>query len=128
MKIAVTSKGFEKVTGHAGKAKQWLLFDIPEDKGDWQVSHITLDKAEVFHHFKDDAPHPLDGIAAMIASSAGESFIKRMQRGGIDAILTAETDPHKAVADYLTQQLSPPKPRPIGQLICKLRDAFSENQ
>lgn len=48
-----------------------------------------------------------------------------MQSAGIDAVMTAEADPRKAVADYLQQQLTPPKPRPIGELLCKLRDAFS---
>ena len=127
MKIAVTSKDFKSVTGHAGQAKKWLLFDLP-DEGEWRVSEVTLTKAQTFHHFKDDQPHPLDGIAALIAISAGESFIKRMIKAGVDAQLTAETDPYQAVEDYLKQQLKAPKPRPIGELFCKLRDAFSENR
>ncbi len=127
MKIAVTSKDFQQVTGHAGQAKNWLLFEI-QDGSIWNVSEVALDKAQTFHHFKDNGPHPLDGISALIAISAGESFIKRMQKGGVDAVMTAETDPHKAVEDYLQKQLSPPKPRPIGELFCKLRDMFSENK
>ena len=128
MKIAVASKSFETVTGHAGQAKQWLLFDVPVDGGEWQVKQVTLSKAETFHHFKDDGPHPLDGITAMIAISAGESFIRRMRDAGIDAVFTAEVDPNKAVADYLKQQLTPPKPRPVGELFCKLRDVFSKHR
>lgn len=130
VKIAVTSKGFEKVTGHAGQAGQWLLFEIPEgdrDPAKAQVTPITLEKADTFHHFKDDRPHPLDGISALITLSAGDSFMRRMQKGGIDAVMTAESDPAKAVADYLAKQLSPPRPRPIGALFCKLRDVFSEH-
>jgi predicted Fe-Mo cluster-binding NifX family protein len=128
VKVAVASKGFEKVTGHAGQARQWLLFDVPEGDGELRVSQVTLSKGQSFHHFKDDGPHPLDGISALIATSSGESFVRRMQKGGIDAVMTAETDPYKAVADYLRKQLKPPKPRPIGELFCKLRDAFSENR
>lgn len=128
MKLAVTSKGFKEVTGHAGQAKEWLLFDIPDDGGEWCVSEVMLTREQTFHHFKDDAPHPLDGIVALIAISAGESFLRRMQRAGINAVLTAEANPKKAVADYLAQQLKPPKPRPIGELLCKLRDAFSEHR
>ena len=126
IKIAVCSKDFKRVSGHAGKAKNWLLFDIPES-GDWQLSEISLTKSQVFHYFKDDEPHPLDGISSLIAISAGESFIRRMQTGGVDAVMTAEEDPRKAVQNYLAKQLSPPKPRPIGELFCKLRDAFSEH-
>lgn len=127
MKIAVTSKGFDRVTGHAGQARQWLLFEKGDDNAEWQVTQISLKKEQTFHHFKDNLPHPLDGISALIALSAGESFLNRMRKGGIEALMTAETDPHKAVADYLENQLSSPKPRPIGELFCKLRDAFSDH-
>lgn len=128
LKIAVCSKDFTHVTGHAGQAKHWLVFECEgarEGEDDWQVAEVTLSKAQTFHHFKDNEPHPLDGISALIAISAGESFLKRMRGSGIDAVLTAETNPHKAVQDYLAEQLSPPKPRPIGELISRLRDSFS---
>jgi predicted Fe-Mo cluster-binding NifX family protein len=123
LKLAVCSKDFTHVTGHAGQAKRWLLF-ARAGEGDWQVAEVTLTKAQTFHHFKDNGPHPLDGISALIAISAGESFLQRMRGSGIDAVLTAETDPHKAVKDYLAEQLSPPKPRPIGELLCRLRDSL----
>jgi len=128
MKIAVTSKDFERVTGHAGQAKHWLLFEVPDGGGEWWVDRIILTKMQIFHHFMDDAPHPLDGISTLVAISAGESFLNRMRKAGIDAVLTAESDPHKAVADYLKLQLSPPKPPPIGELICKLHDALSKSR
>ncbi|WP_237051358.1 hypothetical protein [Magnetospirillum sp. ME-1] len=64
----------------------------------------------------------------MIAISAGDGFMKRMQARGVDARQTAETDPDKAVADYLAQCLSDPKPRPIGSLICKTLDLFSRHK
>lgn len=128
VKIAVASKGFEKVTGHAGRARQWLLFDIPAGSGELRVSQVTLSKGQSFHHFKDGVPYPLDGISALIATSSGTSFVRRMQKGGIDAVMTAETDPYKAVADYLRKQLKPPRPRPIGELFCKLRDVFAEQR
>lgn len=126
LRIAVCSKDFKRVAGHAGQAPNWLLFEIPAE-GSPSVAQISLAKPQRFHHFKDDGPHPLDGISALIATSAGESFLQRMRKGGIDAVLTAETDPHKAVRDYLAAQLSPPKPRPIGELLCRLRDTFSEH-
>ncbi len=128
MKIAVTSKDFSNVTGHAGQAKKWLLFDVQDTDTEWQVSQVALTKAQTFHHFKGGCSHPLDCISALIAISAGESFLMRMRKAGIDAVLTAETNPHKAVADYLKQKLSPPKPRPIGELICKLHDTFSTSR
>jgi predicted Fe-Mo cluster-binding NifX family protein len=126
VKIAVCSKDFERVSGHAGQAKNWLLYEVQEE-GEWRVTRVVLEKAQVFHHHKGEEPHPLGGISALIAISAGESFLKRMQKGGVDAVMTAESEPRKAVADYLANQLSPPKPRPIGELFCKVRDLFSEH-
>jgi predicted Fe-Mo cluster-binding NifX family protein len=127
MRIAVCSKDFKSVSGHAGQARNWLLFQLYETGAVEEVKEISLTRAQTFHHFKDVGPHPLDGISALIAISAGESFLTRMRKGGIDAMMTAESDPEKAVGDYLKQQLSPPKPRPIGELLCKLRDAFSDH-
>lgn len=92
------------------------------------MSEVSLSREQTFHHFKDDLPHPLDGIAALIAASSRVSFVRRMQRADIDAVMTAESNPEKAVKDYLAQQLKPPKPRPIGGMLCKLRDAFSEHR
>jgi hypothetical protein len=91
-----------------------------------EVDRILLPKELVFHHFKDDGPHPLVDCAAVIGASAGESFLGKMARRGVEAVLTAEPDPAKAVADYVRQQVSPPRPRPIGSLICKIRDAFEK--
>lgn len=57
------------------------------------MSEVSLSREQTFHHFKDDIPHPLDGIAALIAASSGVSFVRRMQLSGIDAVITAEKNP-----------------------------------
>lgn len=120
MKIAVaTNAKFTKVAGHAGRARSWLVFDT-ETKG--EARRIQLAAAEVIHHFDGSAPHPLDGIDALIALSAGEGFMKKMEARGVHAVQTAETDPGGAVDAYLAGTLSPPRPRPIGELLCKAID------
>jgi predicted Fe-Mo cluster-binding NifX family protein len=133
MRIAVASRDGRTVAGHIGKCKQWLVFDVEKSERDkepqaQQAEQITLQKSQVFHHFKDEGPHPLSDCVAVIGASAGESFISKMARRGITAVLTAETDPAKAVADYVIQKIIPPKPRPIGGLICKIRDAISSEK
>jgi len=128
MKIAVCSKDLQKVTGHAGQARRWLLFEIKENQQAKLIDKIELKKEQTFHHFKDDSLHPLDGVAAFLTISSGDSFLKRMKKRGVDAVLTSETDPLSAVQDYLTKQLKPAKPRPVMGLICKLRDRFSEHR
>lgn len=128
MRVAVASSDYTKVCGHAGRARKWLLFEVNDDGVIATPSRVELESEMVFHHFQDDAPHPLDGINVVIAHSAGDGFLKHMEKRGIAAVLTAEIDPAKAVADYLAAQLSPPKPRPIGALLCKTLDLFSKHK
>ena len=129
MRIAVASRDGRTVAGHIGKCADWIVFEVNEGAEPivTEVGRVTLPKELVFHHFKDDGPHPLQECKAVIGASAGDSFVAKMQRRGIEAVLTAETDPVTAVADYVRHTLSPPKPRPIGGLICKIRDAFSSD-
>ncbi len=126
MKVAVAvDSHYSKVTGHAGRARHWLVYDTAAAS---PAAKVQLEPAQVFHHYEGSGPHPLDGIEAVIAISAGEGFMKRMQARGVDARQTAESDPDKAVADYLAETLSDPKPRPIGALICKTLDLFSKHK
>ncbi len=130
MRIAVASRDGKTVSGHIGKCAKWTVFEVngdsdPQRPQVTEVERVTLPKALVFHHYKDDQPHLLGDCTAVIGASAGESFVRKMAGRGIAAVLTAETDPKKAVRDYAMQQLSPPKPRPIGELVCKVRDALS---
>lgn len=120
MKIAVASNAkFTKITGHAGRARNWLVFDTETEA---EPQRIQLAAAQVIHHFDGTGPHPLDGIDALIALSAGEGFMKKMEARGVHAVQTADTDPAGAVGAYLAGTLSPPRPRPIGELLCKAID------
>ncbi len=128
MRIAVASRDGEKVAGHIGKCADWVVFEAGMNEGGdefRELERIHLPKELLFHHYKDDAPHPLAACSAVIGASAGKSFIGKMEKRGIKVALTAETDPVTAVAGYLKQTLLPPKPRPIGSLICKIHDALS---
>lgn len=129
MKIAVAvTTDARKVSGHAGRARHWLVYDMTEAMEIPTPQRIDLDAKMVFHHYEGDGPHPLDGIAAVIAISAGDGFLRRMETRGIEVALTAETDPAKAVGDYLAECLASPKSRPIGSLICKTLDLFSKHK
>lgn len=124
VRIAVASRNGTDVSGHIGKCADWIVFegDASDVK---EAERIKLPKHLVFHHYKDDVPHPLSSCSAVIGASAGESFTSKMAKRGIEVVLTAESDPTTAVADYLRHTLAPPKPRPIGSLICKIHDALS---
>jgi hypothetical protein len=131
MQIAVASKDGKRVAGHIGKCADWIVFEVTEDDSpdsDYivsEVERIKLPKELVFHHYKDEGPHPLNACKAVIGASAGESFVRKMHRRGIDAVLTAEPNPAQAVVDYVRDNVTPPRPRPIGGLVCKIRDALS---
>lgn len=121
--IAVASRDGSTVSGHIGKCAQWIIFSA--DEGIRECARISLPKDLVFHHFKDDQPHPLQDCCAVIGASAGESFVEKMEKRGIKVVLTAESDPSTAVDDYIRNAVIPPKPRPVGSLICKVRDMLS---
>jgi len=125
MKIAVASRDFLRVTGHAGKARRWLIFEAGPGGAATRPKRVELGLREVFHHADGGTPHPLDGVAAVIAASCGGGFLRKMARRGIAAAMTAETEPAKAVAAFLEGRLPPPKPRPVMGILCKIRDRLS---
>lgn len=131
MHIAVASRDGRSVSGHIGKCADWIVFEVTEgDSADsdytaTEVERIHLPRELVFHHFKDEGPHPLMSCKAVIGASAGESFVNKMKKRGIEAVLTAEPNPAQAVVNYVRDNVTPPKPRPIGGLVCKIRDALS---
>ena len=128
MRIAVATPDYRTVGGHAGQARRWLVFEAAPGKAPALAGHVELTKEQVFHHWRDEGPHPLDGVAAVIAASAGDGFIRRMEKRGVAAVMTGEADPGKAVAAWCADAVTPPKPRPIGRLLCKVRDLLSEHR
>jgi len=128
IKIAVASQDFKTVGGHAGQSRRWLVFGLDTGQPLRCLEHVQLSKEQVFHHWQDQGPHPLDGVTVMIAASAGEGFLNRMRRRGIEMVMTGEGDAETAVLQWAGQRVTPPKPRPIGQLLCKLHDLFSKHK
>ena len=101
MKIAVTSQNFKSVTGHAGKSRRFIVFkvgtpcDIPE------VVWLDLPMEMSFHEFSGGT-HPLDDMDVILTASAGQGFVAKLAQRGVEVITCGETDPRKAVRDYLT--------------------------
>jgi predicted Fe-Mo cluster-binding NifX family protein len=126
MRIAVACNAdFTQVAGHVGRARRWLVFAADATAA---PERLELAFDEVFHYFEGEGDHPLQNVDAIIGLSAGDGFLSKMKKRGVDAVMTAERDPAKAVADYLADQLSPAKPRPIGGLLCKAIDMFSKHK
>ena len=128
MKIAIPTKDWRTMSGHAGKASQWLVYDLkpgPQDAPLPEPHQIQLTKAEVLHYFQDDGPHPLDGVDIIVAGSCGDGFIRHMNKRGADVILTGETDPAEALRRILAGEPLPDQRFDITTTLCKLRDYFS---
>lgn len=130
MKIAIATKGFLEVSGHAGQARNWLLYDLSEHHSSKLLpapQRIELAKDEVLHVFQDDRPHPLDGVDIVVAASAGDGFIRHLRKRGAQVLLTGETDPTVALTRILAgEALSDPR-FDITTTLCKLRDLFSRH-
>jgi predicted Fe-Mo cluster-binding NifX family protein len=110
MRIAVASRNFETITGHAGMARRFIVFAAEAGHSPREATRIDLPKEQTIHSANPEDRHPLDEVQVLIAGSAGDGFINRMTRRGVLTIITSETDPATAVANYLAGTLAAPAP------------------
>lgn len=128
MKIAIATKpDWSSVSGHAGQAQHWLLFDCHPGEALPQPQRIELSPAQVPHHFKDDGPHPLHGVGILVAGSAGTGFIRHMGEWGATVLLTGETNALTALKKVLSGEALADTRFDITTTLCKLRDLFSRH-
>ena len=126
MKIAIAVKeNWQQVSGHAGQTRRWLVFDCEPGLGLPEPQRIELSKAQLPHYFKDDGPHPLHGMALVVAASAGDGYLRHMEKWGAKVLLTGETDPLTALKRILAGEALPDTRFDITTTLCKLRDLFS---
>ena len=105
MKIAIATNDYTQVAGHAGQARHWLRYD--SEAPNLAPERIQLEKAQVFHHWEDEGPHPLDGTAVIIAGSAGDGFLRRMAKRDVQVLLTGERDATRALTAVLNGEVLP---------------------
>jgi predicted Fe-Mo cluster-binding NifX family protein len=128
MKIAVaTHADWNQVSGHAGKTHHWLVFDCQPGADIAPPQLVVLSDAQLPHHFKDDGPHPLHGVDYVVAASAGDGYIRHMQKWGAQVLLTGETEPLAALRKILAGEALPDTRFDVTTALCKLRDLFSRH-
>lgn len=130
MKIAIATKDFTAVSGHAGQSRQWLVYDLSSHQANQLLPaprRIDLAKEQVLHVFEDNAPHPLDGVDLVVCASAGDGFIRHMKKRGTEVLLTGESDPAVAITRILAGEALPDPRFDITTTLCKLRDLFSRH-
>lgn len=110
MKIAISSQNFRTVTGHAGRARRFLVYNVGTDSTVIEATRLDLPIYMSMHDFDDRRPHPLDEAKILITGGAGDGFVHRMMRRGIRVVTTAETDPETAVHAFLAGCLKRPSP------------------
>ena len=128
MKIAIATRdNWSKVSGHAGKTRDWLVFDCQPGQPLPEPLRVQLSKEQLPHYFHDDGPHPLDGVEIVVSASAGDGFIHRMKKRGAAVLLTGETDPCIALQKVLAGEALADTRFDITTVLCKLRDVFSRH-
>ena len=128
MKIAIATKeNWTRVSGHAGQAREWLLFDCQSGKTIPPPIKIRLSKEQLPHYFKDDAPHPLHNVEILIAASAGDGYIRHMAKWGSEVLLTGEIDPIVAIHKVCHGGVLAERQFDMTTTLCKLRDFFSRH-
>ena len=104
MKIAVTSQNRKTITGHAGKCRKFWIYEI-DNKTILKKTLLELALEQSLHESHGAGAHPLDGINVLISGGAGHGLIRRLNNMGIQGLVTAETEPDSAVADFLNGTL-----------------------
>lgn len=107
MKIAVTSQDFLRVTGHAGMARRFLLYQTDASGKAQLVERLDLPSSMAFHGF-EGGQHPIDGVEVLITGSAGEGLVAKMAARDIRVVRTAQMNPDQAVRELLLGQVTPP--------------------
>ncbi len=101
MRIAVTTQDFRTVTGHAGRARRFLIYDVQPGADPVEVERLYLPERLAMHGFHGPGPHPVDDVDVVLSKGFGEGFFHRMASRGIIAATTEITDPAQAVKGYL---------------------------
>lgn len=108
--IGISSQNFRTITGHAGKARRFLLYEISGHDQVEETGRLDLPKAMSMHEFRGEE-HPLFGLDVVITGGCGNGFIRRLSTKGVTVVATSETDPTQAVRLVAAgKPLAPPMP------------------
>ena len=105
MKIAVASQNRRTIMEHAGRCRNFWIYETEQDKV-VRKELLELPKEQSFHDSSPHASHPLDEVQVLIAGGMGHGLSHRLTHKGIVGVVTPETDPDRAVAAYLDGSLA----------------------
>ena len=97
MKIGVTSQNLRTVTGHASKARSFLVYEWSAEQAVQPLDSLELSMEMSIHAWDKRGDHPLLALDYLITGPCGKSFINQMKQYGVRVRTTDETDPLVAV-------------------------------
>jgi len=107
MRVAVTSQNFRTITGHAGRSRRFLVFEVLPGAEPLEVTRLDLPRELMLHEFAG-GPHPVDGSDVVVTQSCGAGLVQRLADRGIRVVVTSETDPCTAVRAIANGEPVPP--------------------
>jgi predicted Fe-Mo cluster-binding NifX family protein len=110
VRIAVTSQNFRTITPHAGRTRRFLVYRGTEPGAVECVDRLDLPKEQALHDWGNADGHPIFDMDVVLCGSCGANFVAKLAARGVKAIATAETDPERAVRDYLAGRLAEAPP------------------
>lgn len=123
MRIAVSSSDGLHVCGHAGKARRWRVREV-----DGCVRDLELLREQLFHFWEGEAgTHPLEAVDLVVTGSAGEGFVRRLEKQGVKVLVTGEKQVDRVFTTLLAGGKLPSPPFNPLLLVCKLHDIFSRH-
>ena len=106
MKIAVTSQDFRRITGHAGRARRFLVYQVEPGVAPSLVDQLDLPIEMAFHGFAGEH-RPIDGVDVLVTGSAGDGLVAKMARRSIRVVLTPHEDPLAAIKEIMSGRPTP---------------------
>lgn len=108
MKIGITSQNFKTITGHAGKARRFMIFELRDDGSLPEIDRWDLPKEMSMHEHHGPEPHLLEQLDILITGGCGQGFRSRLERAGVKVITTSETNPTIALSAASQGKTLPP--------------------
>ena len=96
MKIGFTSQNFKTITGHAGKARRFLVYEVTEEDTVTEQDRIDLPKEMAMHNYRGD-DHPIFELDLLFTGGCGAGFINRLAQHDVKVVATGETSPTETI-------------------------------
>lgn len=110
MKIAIACSKQHEISSHPGHCRQFAIYTIADDRSVQPPEWLELSGDATFHNSSVPIPPALEAIDVLLAGSMGVGLFQRLERHGIEPVITSEKDPEQALQAYLAGSLERGQP------------------